>query len=372
MLRILHTSDLHLDAPFPGLGAREGQRRADLLKTFERMVNLAIKRDVRLFLVAGNLFDTSHPSAAVLEAVQAGLRRLADRGIQPVLLAGPCDAPVGAKSVYRRADLSGALLLPSAAAEGPLRLQVGGETVYLYAPLASSDLMSSMQRRSTDGLHVGLFHGPWCGNTSAAAHGRARCVDLQTLKSWNLDYVALGSERSFSSIEDAGRLYACYSGTPEGRRFGENGPRCAALVTIEAGQSAVEACPVQTRLLDERTVDLSGCTSNPAAVAKLRALGHPDLLLRAHLAGRVEVPLDLDRIIAECREAFFELELEDRTSLLESDLCRRLAVEETLRGEFVRRLQLQWHAATAERRPLIEAACREGLLRLGCAERGRP
>src|SRR5512133_2046117 len=91
MIRCLRTADLHLDARFPSLGKREGARRADFIKTFERLITLAIKNDVQLFLIAGDLFDTPHPDGAIVAKVQAELKRLCDRGIVPVLLPGTHD-----------------------------------------------------------------------------------------------------------------------------------------------------------------------------------------------------------------------------------------------------------------------------------------
>ena len=85
-LKILHTADNHLDASFPSLGDKEGTRRKDLIDCFERLVNLAIKNEVHLFVVSGDLFDSPRPAAYATAKVQSNLQRLVERGIAPVIV----------------------------------------------------------------------------------------------------------------------------------------------------------------------------------------------------------------------------------------------------------------------------------------------
>ena len=374
MLRILHTADLHLDAQFPSLGEKEAQRREDYLKTFERIITLAIKSEVHLALFAGDLFDSPRPSGQTIGRVQAGLKRLVDRGILPVLLPGTHDNLVSSEAVYRRSSFPGAVLLDAPQVEEPLAVTAGGQQVYLYGfayrSSVSDQALGSMQRRPGEGLHIGLLHGSRQGSPEWDYRKKDLPFTLPGLKHWGLDYVALGHYHSYENLEEGGRIWACYPGSPEGKRFGENGPRHCALVTLDAGQVRVEAVPVQTRMLEERTLELSGCENMDAAVQAIAALANPHLLLRLTLGGIVEAPLALDQLQGRCGGEFFHLELLDRTRLFDSDFAKRIVAEETVRGLFVRRLQDRMAQATPAERLVLEEAFREVLVRFHAFEGG--
>lgn len=374
MLRILHTADLHLDAQFPSLGEKESQRREDFLKTFERIITLAIKSEVHLVLFAGDLFDSPRPSGQTIGRVQAGLKRLVDRGILPVLLPGTHDNLVSSEAVYRRSRFPGAVLLDAPQVEEPVAVSAGGQQVYLYGfayrSSVSDQALGSMQRRPGEGFHIGLLHGSRQGSPEWDYRKKDLPFTLPGLKHWGLDYVALGHYHSYETLEEGGRIWACYPGSPEGKRFGENGARHCALVTLDGGQTRVEAVPVQTRMLEERTLELSGCENMEAAVQAVAALANPNLLLRLTLSGIVEAPLALDILQGRCGGEFFHLELLDRTRLFDSDFAKRIVAEATVRGLFVRRLQARMAQAQPAERLVLEEAFREVLVRFHAFEGG--
>jgi DNA repair exonuclease SbcCD nuclease subunit len=367
VIKLLHTADLHLDAPFPSLDEKEAPRRNDFLLTFERLLTLAIKNEVDLFLVAGDLFDSPRPSAAVVGKVQAGLKRLSDRGIVPVLLPGTHDGTVSPDSVYRRTQFPGAVLLDGAVVDEPVTVTAGGSQVHLYGfayrSFASDDALSGMARRSADGIHIGLLHGSRQGSPEWDYRKKDLPFTLPQLKGWGLDYVALGHYHGFELLEEGGRVRACYPGSPEGKRFGENGPRYCALVTLSADGAEVTRLPVNSRTLEETTLDLAGCEDQESAVSAIRALGNSDLLLRLTLTGIVEAPLDLEALHARCADDFFHLQFVDKTRLFDSDFARRIEGEETVRGVFVRRARRLMEEVPAEQKDLVEEAFREVLVR---------
>ncbi len=367
MIRLLHTADLHLGSTFSSLGEKAGERQAAFLATFERLLTLAIKSDVQLFLVAGDLFDQPRPEPALVGRVQAGLKRLADRGIVPVLLPGTHDNVVAADSVYRQTDFPGAVVLAEPTVGEPVCLKIGGEAVYLYGfayrSLASGDALAGMARRRAEGIHLGLLHGSKQGSPEWDYRKKDLPFTAATLRGWGLDYVALGHYHGFEIIEEGGRVCACYPGSPEGKRFGENGPRHAALVTVAAGGAKVEPMAVNTQVLEEKNFDLAGCEDLAGAATAITGLGRPDLLLRLALTGIVEAPIDLPALHARCRDVFFHLEFEDRTRLFDSAFAARIEREETVRGVFVLRARRLLAEVPAEQRPLVEEAFREVLVR---------
>lgn len=366
-IRCLHTADLHLDAPFPNWGEKEGVRRADLLKTFERIVTLAIKNDVQLLLISGDLFDSPHPEAATVSRVQTELRRLVDRGITPVLLPGTHDPFAPKNSIYRRENFPG-ILLSEAQLSEPVHLSLKGGDCYLYGFAYQSgkteELLPSMQRRDLPGYHIGLLHGSRRGSLEWDYRHKDLPFDISDLVALRLDYIALGHYHTFSVLQDeSARNIAAYPGSPEGKRFGEDGPRYCALVTLDTGGVKIEALEVNTRTLAQKEIDLSGIVTQEGAIAEIRRFASPDLILRSRLTGTVEIPLTLPALLAACRDDFFWLELLDSTRLYDSAYARRIEHEETVRGLFVRRMRRLIEESPPERRPVVEEAFREVLAR---------
>lgn len=370
-IRCLHTADLHLDAHFPAWGEKEALRRADLLKTFERIVNLAIKNDVQLLLISGDLFDSPHPEPATVVRVQSELQRLVDRGITPVLLPGTHDPYAPKNSIYRRETFPG-IILNEAQLSEPLHLLIKGVSCYLYGFAYQSgkaeELLPSLQRRNLPGFHIALLHGSRRGSPEWNYRHKDLPFDLVDLESLRLDYVALGHYHTFEILQDeSGRNIAAYPGSPEGKRFGEDGPRYCALVTLSAGGARIEALEVNGRVLAEEEIDLSGIVTLEGAVAEIRRFANPDLILRLRLTGTVEIPLALPSLLAACRDDFFWLELLDATRLYDSAYARRIEHEETVRGLFVRRMRRLIEESPPERRPMVEEAFREVLARFTAA-----
>lgn len=367
MIKLLHTADLHLGARFPSLGEREGARQAAFFKTFEHLLTLAIKCEADLLVIAGDLFDRPRPDAATVGQVQAGLRRLVERGIVPVLLPGTHDSVIPGDSVYRRNEFPGTVLLDRPTVEEPARVAIRGEDVFLYGfayrSFLSDQGLDSMARRPGDGIHIGLLHGSRQGSPEWDYRRKDLPFTLADLKRWGLDYVALGHYHQFEILQEDNRIYACYPGSPEGKRFGENGPRYCAIVSIGDGGVSLERQVVNRQALEEQTLDLGGCESEEAAVAAIGAMGGPELLLRLSLTGIVEAPLDLAALHVRCSDRFFHLELLDRTRLFDSDFAGRIAQEETVRGVFVRKVRQLLAETPEERRAVVEEAFREVLVR---------
>ena len=71
-MKIIHCADLHLDSKMTANLSREQarERRKEILRTFTRMVEYAAKHEVRVILIAGDLFDTRNVSAMVRNTVR--------------------------------------------------------------------------------------------------------------------------------------------------------------------------------------------------------------------------------------------------------------------------------------------------------------
>lgn len=374
MLRVLHTADLHLGATFPSLGDREGRRSQDFLTTFVRIVDLAIAEQVDLLLVAGDLFDRCDPDSGLVGFVQGELARLDSAGIGVVLLPGTHDHQPAGSGVYRREHFPAAVLLTDPRIETPVRLDLRRGAVHLYgfAPGVvenPAELLAGMCRRGGDGLHVGLLHGSLEGSPEWDYRGRDLPFRLADLQRWDLDYLALGHYHRFQELSLDGRLYGCYPGSPEGKRFGENGPRYVLLVEVGSRAASVRPVAVQTRRLVERTIEFDAGVSDEDVARLVIATAERDDLVRLRLRGVLDRPLDIDWLAGRCRTAFFHLDLVDETCWLSDGRLAELAREESVRGACVRRFRtLMDQADGDEQRREIGQALREILARFGEGE----
>jgi len=366
MIRCLHTADLHLGASFPGLGPFGDSRANDFILTFRRLIDLAIQHETDLFLVAGDLFDVPEPESALVGCVEGELQRLVQRGILPVLLPGTHDHLLGGKAVYGEGRFPGCLQLLSN--NGPQHVRVRDNDVFFYACSwgreGGLELTKNMARRTENGLHVGLLHGSLEGSPDWEYRSKDLPFTFPGLKQWQLDYVALGHYHRFQRLEDEKRLWACYPGSPEGKRFGENGPRYALLVDIESGNPSVSTLEVQSRVLLEPVVEVDASMCDARIAETISAFGGEGRLARVRLTGVLDRALDLAYLQSYAASRFDHLELDDQTRWLDGDFIAAIADEETVRGACVRRFQtLLDEAGTEEVRGEIEQAFREVMVR---------
>jgi len=99
MLKILHTSDVQLDAPFHFLGVKGQQHRQQLCETFRRIVDMVTEAKFDLLFITGDLFNDNRPHQDTVDFVALQLDRL---DIPVCILPGNHDC-YDDTSVYRKA-----------------------------------------------------------------------------------------------------------------------------------------------------------------------------------------------------------------------------------------------------------------------------
>ena len=74
-MKIIHTADLHLDSRIDSLPQGKGKiRRDEILRTFERLCEYAVREDVAAVIIAGDAFDTARTLKKTAERFCAVLR----------------------------------------------------------------------------------------------------------------------------------------------------------------------------------------------------------------------------------------------------------------------------------------------------------
>lgn len=224
-MKFLHIADVHLDSPFLGLSFLPselfGQIKNAIQLSFEKAVNFAIDHDVDLVLLAGDTFDSIHPTPQSKIFFANQIKRLVDRQIQVVMVLGNHD--------YRQID---DLLLN----ESPYFKIIGSneqieqvdfmtKSQYKYRVVGFSyqhnhiteDIIAKYPPKSTSIYTIGLAHAGM--KQSSVDQNNYAPFTLNEVKDLNYDYFALGHIHLRQVLSQ--EPWIVYSGNLQGRHVNE-------------------------------------------------------------------------------------------------------------------------------------------------------
>src|SRR5262249_23322110 len=95
-MKIVHCADVHLDSPLHGLQRYEGapveEMRAATRRAFANVVDLCAEEDVKVLLLAGDLYDGDWRDFGTGLFFAAQMVRLRELGVQVFVVRGNHDA----------------------------------------------------------------------------------------------------------------------------------------------------------------------------------------------------------------------------------------------------------------------------------------
>ena len=360
--RFLHTADLHLSRPFGFLPPQLAEeRRRDQRRALTRIADLALEREVDVVLVAGDLFDCPDPDPVDLEAVTKEFSRLTEAGKRIFAIPGNHDY-ISGSSFWNR-------------------MNVGGLRVFLepeWDSLVLDDLGVSVcgiafhrarsERRAFEGLEV-----PADTPSIAMVHASYEAFEGQIeryhpfssaeLPNAQASYVALGHYHKFNSIP-AGRVVACYPGTPEGIGFDAPETEDRFVVVGEIGDDGIagfEPVKINSRTMRSVEIDCTSFESQASLFDTVRQSCESHVLLALRLAGAPSS--DISGILEDLPQRFKEscVYLSIDTSNL-SPPVDLFTSDRTIRGRFCKYLLQQIESATdPEQVRLLRRALELGL-----------
>ncbi|MFZ5817542.1 MAG: metallophosphoesterase family protein [Bacillota bacterium] len=359
-VKVLHMADMHLEWPFAGLGidARRGRmRREELKEVFASIVDLAIREQVQLFLIAGDLFEHDHLTRATVLWLEQQFRRM--EGIRVFISPGNHD-PLLPNSYYRSFPWPENVHIfgpePERVDLDPLGVSVYGWGFPAYE--VTSWQLGSLRVADPRRINIVLLHG------GDERYHPFRPSELSALEA---DYIALGHIHKAGVVwEEDGRVIAQYPGSPEALSFGEPGLHGVLVGTV--GKEVNRLMPVVTgkRQFISRAVNVTGAATPEELVQAVLAVdGEFERMTHAYrlaLTGTVDPELTIDLPLLEERLAphFYLLRLQDQTRR-DYDLAG-LARERSARGLFVQRLlAMEAQAADPQERARLQRALQLGL-----------
>ena len=268
MIKILHTADIHLDAPLKSLALRDPALRdtveAATRTALSNLVDLALSQGVAALLIAGDLFDGRQRSASTAAFLIGQLDRLRTAGIAVFYIKGNHDA---------ENPITGALELPDNVHVFGVRNDKVelAEGVWIHGVSfagrhAPQSLLANFAAPQPDAINIAMLHSSLGG---AAGHDDYAPCSVSELQAMGFDYWALGHVHGWTVHSTS--PWVVMPGTPQGRDIGEAGPKFASLITIEEGRLTAE--PVATSVVEffAADLDVSGVQSDDDLRQMLRA-----------------------------------------------------------------------------------------------------
>ncbi len=324
-MKIIHTSDLHLESAMTSLTHEKvRERKNELYEAPVRMVDEAVRLEARLIIIAGDLFDVRSISKKAADRVA----NLIERNIEIDFLYLPGNHE-------RDGFIAKLENLPS-------NLLVFGRewTYFEYGNVTvsgRSELSPNMfAELKLDGTrkNIVVLHG-----AVGEYAGGADSISLSSARGLGIDYMALGHYHSYMKYDIDKRGVAVYSGTPEGRGFDEAG-ECGFVILETDGEGISHRfCPAAKRTVHIIKVDISGAFRQYDIEDRcddaLRNVSSLDLV-RIVLSGERDMELIPDLAAIERRYAYryYVFSIKDETRMrIDPEAFAR---DKSLKGEFIR------------------------------------
>ena len=333
-MKIIHCSDLHLDSRMKSnLDSKKAkERRDEILITYQNMIKYAVNNNVKIILIAGDLFDKKETTVKARNIVIDSI--ISNPGIDFIYLKG-------------NHDESGFL---DNLEEIPENLKLFNSekwTTYTYGKITISGIefgkLTDYEIYNTLFLNKGDFnivtmHGQ---ESKYEMKDKTEIINLSSLKNKNIDYLALGHIHKYKQAELDQRGVYSYSGCLEGRGFDECGEKGFVLLDIdeESLKYISKFIPFAERNLYEIDVDVTHANST-LDVEKLIDIQLENIrlesLIKIVLRGKVDVDSerDINYLEKKYKSIYYFAKIYDETTLKIDFMTYQN--DASLKGEFIR------------------------------------
>lgn len=346
-MKIIHTSDLHLNSKIDKLSTEKArQRRDELIFTFERLIDYAKAENVRAIIISGDMFDTSKINAKVFDRVLFAIENA--ESIDFLYVAGNHEEDSFVSYIEKK----------------PNNLFIFGETWqykrYQNVVVCGINLDKSNQNvvydlleLNKDDVNIVAMHGQVADYKN---NSTAEIISLPLLREKNVDYLALGHYHSFADgvIDNRGKFV--YSGCLEGRGFDETGEKGFVLIDTD-NKLSYKFIPFSKRNLYEEKFDVSTYSTNnllrEEIVGELKRKYVGDSLVKVVLFGShtADFDIDIEGLNTKLNDYFYFAKVSDETVLKIS--LKDYETDKSFKGEFVRSVLSDGELSEEDRNAVI-------------------
>ena len=346
-MKIIHCSDLHLDSKLEANLDKEKakQRRNEILYSFQNMVNFANNNDVRIIIIAGDLFDKNKVSVKAKNIVRDTI--LANKNIDFIYLKGNHD-----EENFITDELPGNLKLFNKNEWNSYKYENIVISGIEFGKKDSYEIYKSLMLNQSD-FNIVVLHGQESNYENKK--DKTEIINLRELKNKNIDYLALGHIHKYKLEKLDNRGIYCYSGCLEGRGFDECGEKGFVLLNIENNKLETKFISNSIRTLEELEVDVSDTMTTTEVEQKINEKIEKiskQNLIKIILVGKVDInsERDIDYLLKKYNEEFYYVKIYDKTTLKINYLDYEN--DASLKGEFIRMI-LKENLTEEEKKEII-------------------
>lgn len=262
MIRFIHTADLHLDTPFKGLSQWNSELSKKLkdatFNAFRNIVNKCIELQVDFLVIAGDVFDSESKSLMAQIKFVKELERLNSASIPVYLICGNHD-PLSSwlpslslpENVVRFDSKKPTKV--TFVKNGIPAVDIYGISFQRKVVSENLSLIYKIEEPSAP-FSIALLHGSLGSNDKHETYAPFTLNDIIYL---NFDYWALGHIHKAWIVKEENPTVV-YPGNPQGRDFGEQGPKGCFLVQLsENTKPKLEFIPVHIIRFEIANADLT-------------------------------------------------------------------------------------------------------------------
>ena len=367
-LKILHVSDVHLDAPIAGMTIdKTNERRREIRATFMRMMEFVREREIDYVLIAGDLFDSDHATNATVEFLIREFRNCPKT--QFIIAPGKSDS-YGNNPIYQ----SGRLPENCAVFTEPTvsKFDFDDDRISFYGwayPTGGIGVCPIADKHVDDGSRINIVCG--YADLGAAVDSTDCPITGRDMSRFGADYYALGGRHAKTDfIKRQGSMYS-YCGSLECTGFDnpERGGVKLLNIDYDDGELSMDGKHVtfgRLRFMVEQ-IDITGVSANNEITNRISQLVSSkkygvDTALRIELVGEVDPRFSVPKKFESDAFGLYFFDIVDKTLPVYG--TAHFMRDMTVAGEVYRRLLPMLKSEDEEERLVAARAFRTALAAL--------
>lgn len=333
-IKILHTADLHLNAPLFGLDSKLASiRKEEQRIVFSNIIELVLSNNVELLLISGDLFHTANVPMQTAAFVKKCFERISN---VPVFISPGNHDFLSETSVYHNYNFGENVHIFKNKLDF---YEIENKKVRVWgfgfnSPTVTRSCLENFTCPDVDYTNILLMHA------EIANEGVYNPTTADMMENAKFDYVALGHIHSYDGINFKNSTAYAYSGMPEGLYFDEPGKKGVIIGDVSKGFASLKFVETSKRENVTLSVDITGLETYEEVAEKINALIEDEKnLYKIILKGELKTDIYFDKNILELKlanSAFF-IKIVDETETLneinKGSSVLAKAFEEILKGK---------------------------------------
>ncbi len=368
-IKIMHCSDVHLDAPIAGMTVdKTNERRREIRATFMRMIEFVKEREINYVLIAGDLFDNDHATNSTVEFL---IREFRNCPSTRFIIAPGASDNYADNPIYQSGRLPENCSVFTSPALSRFDFDDDRMSIYgwAYPGEGGSPINPLADSHVEDGSRINIVCG--YADLGASVDTAACPITGRDMSRFGADYYALGGRHAKTEfIKRSGSMYS-YCGSLECTGFDNPDRGGIKLLNInyDDGELSIDGKHVSFGRLKfvVEQIDITGVSANNEITNRISQLVSSkkygvETALKVELVGKVDPRFVVPKKF-EC-DAFglYFFDIVDKTlPLFGTEHFKR---DMTIAGEVYRRLLPMLESESEEERLIAARAFRVSLAAL--------